>query len=104
MHKLPEIYTAEEMCEIYRCSRPSLRKRCKEGDIPEPKKLGRKLFWPRWTIEEHLGKKPVEQAAPSPSIDEIRDSVRRELAAELTPMLTALTRTLCKGVPDHAHT
>ena len=99
----PEVLKFNEMCEIYRCSRPALRRRWEKGELPKPIQVGREHIWPRWTIEEHLGKKPVEQS-PESSIEQIREQVRKEIAAEVTPLLSALTRALCKGVPNHAST
>jgi len=102
----PEIMKSADMCDYFRCSQPSLRRRWKRGELPKPLTLGREYIWPRWTIEEHLGKKPVEQPRPDISIDlireQMREQMRQEIAQEITHALTQPVRSLVKGLPNHA--
>ena len=56
LNDYPDVLKTDDMCAIYRCSQPSLRRRWKKGELPKPIQVGRELIWPRWTIEEHLGK------------------------------------------------
>ena len=99
----PEIMKAKDMCKYFRISAPTLRRRWRKGELPKPLIQGREHIWPRWTIEEHLGKRPVEQS-PESSIDEIRERWVHEMAAELEPALVSTVRRILKGVPNHAHT
>ena len=73
LNDLPEILKTDDMCGYFRCSRPTLRKRWQEGELPKPIKQGGEYIWPRWTIEEHLGKKPVEQPPALSISPEVED-------------------------------
>jgi predicted DNA-binding transcriptional regulator AlpA len=69
---------AEHLC----MSGSTVIRRCKDGELPAPRKIGRKLFWNWQQVERHLaGDKPAVRRSEHDVIKGIKNAARARIAS-----------------------
>jgi excisionase family DNA binding protein len=79
----PQTMTTAEVCAALRCSRASLYRAMARGEVPQPRKLGKRNRWPADALAKALNKLPSELIDTSKAV-EARQRKRRGFPGRAT--------------------